>query len=141
MLVIPILLVILFLVGGGLVLGRGWMSNAYNAENNVYTEVVSGRNYLASNDPEPAPGFFMPLLPNRYATANEMQSIQISGIRPPINTALYDRAILLDAAWHYSAWPQTGDRAALQEWFGAYVGESHPTDVVEALGLAAPGPP
>jgi hypothetical protein len=141
MLVIPVLLVILFLVGGSLVLWRARMSNAYNAENNAYAQVVSGRGFTVSTDPVPAVGFFVPLLPNRYVTANEMQSVQIKGVRPPIDTTLFDRAILLDAAWHFSAWPQSGDRAALQEWFTTYVGQSHPADVVEALELAAPGPP
>ncbi len=140
MLVIPVLLVILFLAGGSLVLGRGRLANAYNAENDVYAQVVSGRGFTASADPVPAEGFFAPLLPSRYAMASELRSVQITGVRPPINTTLNDRAILLDAAWHYSAWPQSGDRIALQAWFGAYVEESHPAVVVEALGLQPPGP-
>jgi hypothetical protein len=67
--------------------------------------------------------------------------VQIKGVRPPIDSTLFDRAIMLDAAWHYSAWPQTGDRGALQEWFTLYVGESHTAEIVQSLELAAPGPP
>jgi hypothetical protein len=141
MLVIPVLLVILFLVGGSLLLGRGRMSNAYNAENDAYTQVVAGRGFAESSDPVPPEGYFMPVLPNRYVTADELQNIQIRGIRPPINKQLSDRGILLDPAWHYSAWPQGGDGPMIQAWFAAYVGESHPAEIVQALGLRPATPP
>ena len=141
MLAIPVLLVILFLTGGSLLLDRARMANAYNAENDAYTQVVSGTGFTVSGDPVPADGFFMPLLPNRYVMANELKSVQIQGVQPPIAAQLDDQAILLDPAWHFSAWPQSGDRGSLQGWFTAYVGESHPADIVDALELAAPGPP
>jgi hypothetical protein len=141
MLVIPVLLVILFLAGGALVLGRARLSNVYNAENNAYTQVVSGQGFTQSDDPVPADGIYVPPLPNRYVSAIELQQVQIKGVRPPIDSQLTDRAILLDAAWHFSCWPQREDRPALREWFAAYVGESHPAEIVDALGLAPPGPP
>lgn len=142
LLVIPLLLTILFLAGGATSLGKARMSNAYNAENGVYTQVVSGVGFSPANDPTPPAGVGMPLLPTRYAMADEVKNVTLaSGLNVPWTATLNDRAIMLDPAWTYSAWPQTGDRPAIAAWFTAYVDESHPADVVQALGLQPPGPP
>ena len=143
LLVIPLLLTILFLGGGALSLGKARMANAYNAENDVYGQVVAGRGYSPTNNPAPTDGInaVKPALPNRYDLADEFKNVIINGQEMPSTIKLNDRAIMLDPAWHYSAWPQSGDRQWIQAWFEAYVAESHPGDVVGALGLQPPGPP
>jgi hypothetical protein len=143
LLVIPLLLTLLFLGGGALSLGKARMSNAYNAENDVYTQVVSGRGYSPTNNPAPPDGInaVKPALPNRYDLADEFKNVIINGQDVPSTINLNDRAILLDPAWHYASWPQGGDRQWIQAWFEAYVAESHPGDVVGALGLQPAGPP
>ena len=141
LLVIPVLLLILFLAGGMMTLGTARMSNVYNAENNAYGQVVEGRGFYVSGDPVPVNDPFGPALPNRFALADERQTVVLTQQVNPHLVNLEDKAIFLDPAWHYSTWPQTGDRAAIQGWFEAYVGESHPGEIVTALGLQGAGPP
>jgi hypothetical protein len=143
MLVIPVLLVILFLAGGAMTWGRAWLANVYNAENNVYGQVVAGRGLEIAGDVAPFDGInaLKPALPNRFAFADERQVVAIEGVKGLQPVQLEDKAIMLDPAWQISAWPQTEDRGIIQQWFAAYVEESHPADVVQALGLTAPGPP
>jgi len=141
LLVIPVLLLILFLAGGMLTLGTARMSNVYNAENNAYGQVVAGRGFYISGDPAPVSDPDGPGLPNRFVLADEKKTVLLTHQTNPHFVNLEDRAIFLDPAWHYSSWPQTGDRAAIQGWFEGYVGESHSADVVTALGLKPAGPP
>ena len=144
LLVIPILLAILFLAGGSLKLGAARLANVYNAENDAYAQVVSGRGFFPSSDPAPFEGFDAPLLPNRFALADENLAVPLTQQQTANGNATIhfnDRAIFLDPSWHYSSWPQTGDRPAIQAWFDAYVAESHPPDLVQSLGLQPPTPP
>jgi hypothetical protein len=143
MLVIPVLLVILFLAGAALKIGKAWMGNAYNAENDVYGQVVAGRGLTISAEVVPVEGIngVKPALPNRYAWADEQQVVVIEGVKGVPAIGLEDEAILLDPSWALTGWPQTGDAVEMEGWFRAYVEESHPSEVVEALGLREPGPP
>lgn len=143
LLVIPLLLTILFMIGGTLTLGKARLANAYNAENDVYAQVVAGRGYSPTNTPVPPDGInaVKPALPNRYDLADEFKNVIINGQEMPSTIKLNDRAIMLDPAWHYSSWPQGGDRQWIQAWFEAYVAESHSGEVVGALGLQPAGPP
>jgi hypothetical protein len=143
LLVIPLLLTILFLIGGTLSLGKARLTNAYNAENDAYTQTVSGIGFAPSNDPVPPDGInaVRPALPNRYVLADELRNVTINELDASPTFRLNTRAILLDPAWHYSAWPQSADRPAIQDWFDAYVAESHPPVVVNALGLQPAWPP
>ena len=143
LLVIPLLLTILFMIGGTLTLGKARLANAYNAENDAYTQVAAGTNFSPANDPVPPDGIYAlrPGLPNRYVLANKFKVVTINGQNMPAPLSVNSRAILLDPAGQYSTWPQDGDRTAIQEWFDAYVAESHPAVVVNALGLQPAGPP
>ena len=149
MLVIPLLLTILLLTDRALFLGKARLGNAFNAENDAYGQVVSGsgfngREVLPADDPTPPDGInaVKPELPNRYMLADEFQDVALLGQDNQKSTVrMTNRAILLDPAWHISSWPELGDRRPIAEWFAAYVGESHPDDVVYDLGLQPAGPP
>ncbi len=143
LLVIPLLLAILFITAWELALGQARMSNTYNAQNDAYTQVVAGVGFVLVNDPAPPDGInaVKPALPNRYVLAESLKNVTINGRDHPTLIRTHDRALLLDPAWHYSSWPQTGDWPVLQGWFDAYVWESHAPEVVDALGLKPPGPP
>ncbi|HEY4330484.1 MAG TPA: hypothetical protein VGN88_12165 [Phycisphaerae bacterium] len=143
LLVIPILLTLLLLANGALSIGGAKLANVFNAENDAYGQVVAGRGLSPSANPVPVDGIngVRPSLPNRFDMADEFKNVTVNGVDVPFNVTQNDRAIFLDPAWHYSSWPNGGDRPAIQQWFDDYVGESHPANLVSSLGLAPAGPP
>jgi hypothetical protein len=140
-LVIPILLGILFLVAYLLTRGRSELTNAYNSENNVYGQVVAGKGTTAANDPTPAIGVNMPLLPTRLDYSAPTAIVTSTAFGQVVSNRTDAKAVFLDSAWAYSSWPNTSDQSQIQAWFEAYVGESHPANLVNSLGLRPPGPP
>jgi len=141
-LVIPILLMILFLIVGALWLGRGRMSNVYNAENGAYTQVVSGLDLTPAFDPVPIDGITVvrPTLPNRFDIANPVQTLRLDLRWQSAVSHLDDKAVFLDPAWTYTSWPNVIDQPPIQAWFADYVGESHPSELVYSLGLQPASP-
>jgi hypothetical protein len=155
LLVIPVLLVILFLASGLLAIGTARMRNAYNAENDVYGQVVAGRGVRMSSTmpPDglnaiwPELPFYpsLPNLPNHYAEADESAVVVIKNVKGVAPVTLKDTAYLLDPAWQYSAWTQN-DQDAIQEWFkeyvdGAYQDAAQLQDTRAALELSPECPP
>jgi hypothetical protein len=155
LLVIPVLLVILFLVSGAFSIGKARIWNAYNAENDVYGQVVAGRDFSAATDARPPVGIGVvkPELPNWYAEANTSTVATIQGTKgmPGVEmdgkTIRYaDKAIMLDPSWHMPGVPQTDTGGMMQDWFKEYVYEAYgtgvnPQEMRTALGMADPGPP
>ncbi len=139
-LLIPIFLVIFTLGTVIWKLGTARMSNALNAENDAYRMAVGSNEYSVSSD-QPPSGPAMPNLPSRYVQATRTQTVIFDGNNRLVDLHPTDSAAFLDPAWDISAWPHSDDRNALATWFTAYVDESHPPEVVEALGLKPPGPP
>ena len=142
MLVIPLLLGFMFLAAAATGLGRARMTTSFSAEDRAYRQVVSGQGFTPAQTDLPPTGSGMPTLPTRYVLGNAVKQVEVAGQNMPVIHEEQDQAILLDAAWHISAWPQTGDRAAIQGWFEEYVDSSEGKSVaVTALGLQPAGPP
>ncbi len=140
-LVIPILLGILFLIGYLSTRGQAELAGVYNAENNAYGQVVAGKGTTPAPSPVPITGINTPVLPTRFDYSEPVTTVTSTTFGQVISNRIDQKAVFLDPAWQYSAWPNTGDQGQIQAWFEAYVAESHPPQLSQSLGLSPPGPP
>jgi len=144
-----ILLPILLLMAGAWTIGIARLRAGYDAENNAYSQVVSGIDVKSYTDDPIPPGGLLdirPGLPNRFDSERATGVTVINYGTLGTNRVYYtEKAVFLEPTWHLNAYPYSAggdfDRTLIVEWFDNYVGETKTPAIVSSLGLQPPGPP
>jgi hypothetical protein len=149
LLVIPVLLIILFIVGGMLVLGPARILNVFQAQQEAYEDATvaqtPGQNpniQLISPPPDetpldPAVDELQTADQLHQATTTNNVTIQLGRVALPTVT-LTDQAEFTSPAWSYSSWPVASDNA--YQWTENYASQST-SQWQDPLGLQDAWPP
>ncbi|HVT80847.1 MAG TPA: hypothetical protein VHM90_09330 [Phycisphaerae bacterium] len=134
-LVIPILLVLLILIAGTLKYGVARLDNIFGAENEAYRQTVA-ETAVTPAPLQPTTGIeaIRPGLPTYFAYQKRSTLVDVQVAQNLTSTTIQDQAIFLSPSWHYG-------NQDVNDWFQAYVEESHPPELVQSLGLKPIVPP
>lgn len=141
LLAVSLLLALLFLIGGGLALGRARLMGAHRAAFYVWHDATETSTPQYARDVAPPVSLVREGLPNRLHTAELSENVTVyAGSSMSPDVTLRQRAQLLGPPWTLSAYPAVGDREATERWF-AQVADEVRQPFVHPLGLAPACPP